>query len=91
MTTEAGSLGQETLTVWYSALNIKNHVMLILTGAAKSNKLEERINRAMIVLNEEPEEMAGDIHKKTPHRDKIHDTGVYESLTKGYDDCRYSL
>lgn len=65
--------------------------MPILIGVAKSDKPEERINKAMIGLNEEPEEMAGGIHKKTPHRGTIHDTGVYESLTKGYDGCRHSL
>ena len=52
--------------------------MPILTGVAKSNKLEERIKRVMIGHNEEPEKMAGGINKKTPHRGKIHDTGVYE-------------
>lgn len=45
----------------------------------------------MIELKEEPREMDGSIHKKTPHRGKIHDTGVNESMTKGYDGCRYSL
>lgn len=45
----------------------------------------------MMLLNEELEEMAGGIHKKTPHRGKIHDTGVYESLTIGYDGCRHDL
>lgn len=91
MKIKAGSHGQETLTVWYSASNTKNQMMPILTGAAKSDMPEERINKAMIGLNKEPEGMAGGTHKKTPHRGKIHDTGVYESMTKGYDGCRHSL
>lgn len=91
MTTEAGSLGQETLTVLYSALNRKNRMMPIRTGREKLNKLAKRTNGAMIRLSKEQEEMAGGTHKKTPHRGKIHDTGVFESLTKGYDGCRHSL
>ena len=66
-------------------------MMPIRIGPGKSNKLDERINGAMTKLKDGPKEMAGGIHKKTPHRGTIHDTGVYESLTKGYDGCRHSL
>lgn len=45
----------------------------------------------MTKLSDVRKETAGGIHKKTPHRGKIHDTGVFESLTKGYDGCRHSL
>ena len=66
-------------------------MMPIRTGRAKSNRLVERTREATTRLKGVLEETAGGIHKKTPHRGKIHDTGVCESLTKGYDGCRYNL
>lgn len=67
-------------------------MMPIQIGPAKSDRLAERINKAITRHKGGQKETAGDIHKKkTPHRGKIHDTGVYESQTKGYDGCRYSL
>ena len=67
-------------------------MMPIRIGPAKSDKLVERIKGAITRLKVGQKETVGDIHKKkTPHRGKIHDTGVFESLTKGYDGCRHSL
>ena len=65
--------------------------MPLRIGPAKSSRLAEKTKGAMTKLSEVREETARGIHKKTPHRGKIHDTGVFESLTKGYDGCRHSL